>query len=624
MKSLTRLLGKVLEDSSTWCSTSTTRDLVTVTRRVEHEGLSFLMITLPNFCADFERSLAEGKVTDDMFAGFGRHGALPRFLGGLLRRVFNTGDGTLLDDPDVNAIYFIRQVCLISKKIEHPCSDARVSEAWRRFVQTNDEVRQWETDLNDVFRSRWDSDTSTYEVGPQWAGSTPPQMHSFREVATLAWNETVFPPDLFRPESLVPRHGPGATAERVSANRKYEQTVWHRRLEPYFPLDLFGVPSWNFTEELEKYTVVTPELETPVRVVQVPKTLKTPRIIAIEPVCMQYTQQALLEVVVPLLETSRAFAGALGFTDQTVNQKLALASSADGRLATIDLKDASDRVSAQLVFEMLAHVPLFRDALFACRSIRADVPEHGVIPLYRFASMGSAMCFPVEAMVFYTIVVSAIARSMGTRLTPKLLREISGSVRIYGDDIIVPVEYVQQVKSELEWFNLRVNANKTFGTGKFRESCGMDAYGGTDVTPRYQRQALPTSPLHTQQIISAVSLRNQLYKAGCWKATAYLDTLLERLIPFPTVLDTSALLGRKSFLGLDPREPTRWDANLHYNVVKGVVVKARARASALDGPGALMKHFLKRGKLPFKDKKHLAYAGRPVSVYTKKQWALPW
>jgi hypothetical protein len=335
---------------------------------------------------------------------------------------------------------------------------------------------------------------------------------------------------------------------------------------------------------------------------------------------MQYTQQAVLEILVPLLENRRNLFGSLGFTDQTVNQDLALKSSFDGSLATIDLQDASDRVPAQLVYEMLTSAPHFREIVFACRSLRADVPGFGTQSLYRFASMGSALCFPIEAMVFYTIVISAIVRSKGCRCSKSLIREISEHVRIYGDDIIIPVEYVHIVKNELEWFNLRVNDRKSFDTGKFRESCGMDAYDGTPVTPVYLRHALPTSRRDTEAIISTVSFRNQLFSAGCWETVRYLDDRLKELIPLPPVGRRSPVLGRHTFSSI-PDDACRWDSKLHRWLVKGHVVKSQKRPSVIDGPFALMKWFLKRGSDPIFDKDHLRYGGRPVAVYTKLQWA---
>ncbi len=618
MKSLMRLLGKMLADASVWCSTSTTRDLETVSRRVKHEGISFLMITLPTYSEDFERSLREGRIASNSFLSFKKRGALPLFLGGLLRQVFDPVSGVLLDTPSTSAIWFVRQICLMSKKISYECTDARVANAFARYVETNESCREWERIHQSELCSIVGADLLLSPVGP--VSSFSPELASFREVAGMLWSG-ILRDEIFSPENLVPKHGPGATAEHIIGNDKYAIQHWHLRQEECFPSDLFIIPNWDYSDLLGDVTYLTPEQELPVRVIHVPKTLKTPRIIAIEPVCVQYAQQAVMEKLVPILENHESLHGSLGFTDQTVNQKLALSSSSDGRLATIDLKDASDRVSSQLVYAMLESAPHFRECVFSCRSIRADVPGYGIQSLARFASMGSALCFPIEAMVFYTIILSSIARSKGHRLTPSLLREITKSVRIYGDDIIIPVEYVHIVTNELEWFNLRVNASKTFGTGKFRESCGMDAFDGTPVTPVYLRKMLPTSRLQTGEVISTISFRNQLYEAGCWETVAFLDSLLERLIPFPQVSKESSLQGRHSFLKSE--EKGRWDPNLHHYLVKGIVVKSVKRPSVLDGPFALMKWFLKRGDKPFEDKNHLQFGGRPLSVYTKTKWALP-
>jgi len=337
---------------------------------------------------------------------------------------------------------------------------------------------------------------------------------------------------------------------------------------------------------------------------------------------MQYTQQALMEILVDRLERYRPTMGRVNFTDQTVNQSMALKSSVNGRYATIDLKDASDRVSARLVGEMLSSQPTFRELVFATRSLRADVPGHGIHPISRFASMGSALCFPIEAMVFYTIVVSAIHRAGRLPFTRRGLERASSGVRVYGDDIIVPVEYVPAVISELEWFNLRVNTNKSFYSGKFRESCGLDAFNGVPVTPVYARRLLPQSRHDTEELVSAVSLANQLYKAGYWAACTYVRSVVERLATVPHVAENSSVLGWNSYRTL--YEVQSWDPKLHRWLVRGNVVASKTRKDPLEGYPALMKFFLKRGQDPYFDAKHLERYGRPLVVYTKLRWVPPY
>jgi hypothetical protein len=649
MKSQMRLLECVLADASIWCSTSTTRDFETITRRVEREGISFLTITLPTFCSDFERSLEIGCVDPSFFLGFKKKGALPVFLRGLLGLVFNASDGTLLEDVSFHAVYAIRQVCLLNKKLLLDCSEERIRRCYANFLETDRSVAEFEENLG-VFLdfvpgdprylrdSRSDGEVTNAECESERSRSgadsshargvtarlgSPMELEHFRSVAGLLWGQ-LFDADSFRIDAnkVLPRHGPGATAERISGNRKFKQLKWHRRLDHWFPASDFLIPNAGFEAELEDIQFVDPEQEEPVRVITVPKTLKGPRIIAIEPVCVQYTQQALMEILVERLEKYDLTKGKVNFTDQTVNQSLALSSSLDGRFATIDLKDASDRVSARLVSTMLATQPIFREMLFACRSTRADVPGLGIHSLSRFASMGSAMCFPIEAMVFYTIIVSAIHRAERYPLTRKSLFKVISGVRVYGDDIIVPVEYVPIVKSELEWFNLRVNSNKSFYSGKFRESCGLDAYDGIPVKPVYATRLLPTSRHNAEELISAVSLANQLYRAGYWHACQYVRDVIERFATAPYVMENSSVLGWHSYLY--GYEAHSWDQHLHRWLVKGHVVSAKSPTDILDDWPALMKFFIKRGKEPYHDAKHLERYGRPLAVYTKSRWVQPY
>jgi len=148
MKSLMRLLECVLADAGTWCSTSTTRDFETVTRRVEHEGISFITITLPVFCQDFESCLDIGRVDSSFFLGFKRNGALPAFLQGLLSQVFDASDGTLLEEVNHLAVHAVRQICLLNKKVLLPCSKERERKAFDSYLETDRSVLAFENSLS--------------------------------------------------------------------------------------------------------------------------------------------------------------------------------------------------------------------------------------------------------------------------------------------------------------------------------------------------------------------------------------------------------------------------------------------------------------------------------------------
>jgi hypothetical protein len=241
----------------------------TVIGRVEHEGLSFLTITLPSFARDFEKCLDMGRIDPTLFQGFRRSGSLPAFLQGLTGQVFDRGTGDLLDDPSSEALQAVRQVCYLFKKLELGCSAPRVEAAFRKYIECDKEVGSAALRL-----SRTDS------------------LRNFRRMAELLYVElfTIVDSKVANCE-IVPRHGPGATQDRTIGNAKYDYCVWTTRLEKVFHAGDFLYPSWShFVEDETGPIYLEPGEEPPVRVVQVPKTLKAPRIIAIEPVHMQYVQ----------------------------------------------------------------------------------------------------------------------------------------------------------------------------------------------------------------------------------------------------------------------------------------------------------------------------------------------
>lgn len=597
MKSLSYLLKEVLDESSTWCHVSTDRDLKTISARIEDEGYSFITITLPAFAKDLEKGLDQGRVDRHLFTGFSRKGELPRFLGGFLDLIFDRDTGVLLDSPSIDAIRCVRQICLMFSKVAAECSDERVKAAIDGYIKCEQDVKD-----HDVIFKGDDA-----------------MRHSFERLGSLLWSDMFSNIDreIFE-GNVIPKHGPGATADRLKGNRKYDQTEWPRRLEEIFPSGEFLFSSWSlFFDNEHSVDILEPEAEIPVKVITVPKTPKSPRIIAVEPTAMQYVQQGILRLLVENIRTNDTARNLIGFEDQTPNQHLAEVGSRDQSLATLDLSEASDRVSYEHVRSLLARFPHFAWGVDACRSRKARVPGHGVIRLAKFASMGSALCFPFEAIVFTTVVFLGIERALNRQLSKKDIKSFFGKVRIYGDDIIVPTEYASSVVATLELFGFKVNTNKSFWTGKFRESCGKDFYAGHDVTVVKAREELPSQRRHAREIVSAVSLRNQLYKSGYWRTVKFLDDHLEGIIPFPVVAETSPVLGKHSFLGY---ETQKISSDLHRPQVKGMMVSTRLPVSRLDGPGALLKYFLNSSDLPVTDREHLLRAGRPVAVDIKHRW----
>jgi len=543
------------------------RDLQTIRSRVEQEGLSFLTITLPDFAKDFERSLAVGKIEPESFRGFRKNRAIPAFLQGMLALLFDRETGRLYEQSRldlVNApsvVDSVRQICLTFKKLELDCTPERVQAAIDGFVQTEHVLS---TDL--VQASDRDE---------------------FHRVSLVLWSSILANISI---DTLRPKHGPGATAERVSGNQKYRFKYWHDRIEPYFPLiDSAYFLSAGDSEEVELVSVVPPEEELPVRVTPVPKTLKGPRIIAIEPCCMQYAQQAIRAVLYERIEGSRVAGGHVNFDDQSVNRELALIASRTGKLATIDLSEASDRVPRDLALSMFDSNPDLRDAIDACRSTHAQLPDGTVLgPLNKFASMGSALCFPVESMYFYTICVAALLRIHNLPVTHDTVYTVSRDVYVYGDDIIVPSKHAKTILGYLQKYNCKVNVHKTFWNGKFRESCGMDAYDGYPVSPVYLRKPVPEDRRQADRLVSWIDTANQFYKKGYWRTSSYMFNICERYLGnLPYLPEDSAGLGRHSFEHIRPTGT--WNEKYQRLEVVAWVAQPVYRTDELDGYAALQK-----------------------------------
>jgi len=595
LKSLVLLWQSMAADAAIQCRTSATHDIKRVMRRFEHEGVGVLTLHLPEIGKAFERSLDLGQVTDDLRSLCGVKAGFPVFLRDFLRLVFNLDDGRLLDDPSIEAIQAIRQLTLSFSKVLLPCSDAREEQAFVDYVKCEQQLR------DTVFS--WDSET----------------LRSFERISSMLFGDVFSRLDRDVYEGrVVPKHGPGATADKLKGNLKYVQHEWTDKLESIFPAMENLIPSLRYLRHLDEVEWLDPGSERPARVISVPKTLKTPRIIAIEPTCMQYMQQGLMELMVKYLESDNRVQDMVGFTDQEPNQLLACEGSLSGELATLDLSEASDRVSLRLVWTMLYNYGHFLEAVLATRSSRADVPGQGVSLLTKFASMGSALTFPMEECVFLTCIFYGIQSELGRPLTTRDIESYVGKVRVYADDLIVPVEFVPSVVSALELFGFKVNHNKSFWTGKFRESCGKEYYDGHEVGIFRVRRVLPSQRSDVSELVSLVSLRNLAYEAGYWGTARYLDPIIERLIPFPNTGPDSPVLGRRTFLGFDQE---RFDPNLQIPLVKGAMVRTRIPPSKVDDEFALLKWFLKRGREPFADRRHLERQGRPDAVGIKLGWA---
>jgi hypothetical protein len=242
------------------------------------------------------------------------------------------------------------------------------------------------------------------------------------------------------------------------------------RIVRHYPFDAYFLASLgDVCDNIEEIQSLKYE-ESSAQVLLVPKDSRGPRLISCEPLTFQWIQQGLRDALYRHVESHRLTIDAVRFTDQTPNQRAALIGSIAGKYSTLDLKEASDRVSVGLV-RLLFPEPLL-GCLLASRSLFTTLPSGEKIELRKFAPMGSAVCFPVLALTIWALLYAG--------MPDRYSRE---RIYVYGDDVIVPTEQSENAINILESFGLLVNRDKSCTKGFFRESCGVDAYQGVNVTP---------------------------------------------------------------------------------------------------------------------------------------------
>jgi len=198
------------------------------------------------------------------------------------------------------------------------------------------------------------------------------------------------------------------------------------------------------------------------RFTTVPKDSLKDRGICIEPSCNIFLQLAVGDV----LKARCKRAGVNLLYAQDTHRQWAQRASQDGMHATIDLSAASDTVAKKLVEFLLPP-----DWFGLLNDLRSPMTffEGRWTRLEKFSSMGNGYTFELETLIF-----ASIAYAMGAGV-------FGQDFSVYGDDIIVPDLVASDVVAMLYYCGFETNSNKTFLSGKFRESCGGDYFDGVLV-----------------------------------------------------------------------------------------------------------------------------------------------
>jgi hypothetical protein len=382
------------------------------------------------------------------------------------------------------------------------------------------------------------------------------------------------------------KHGPGAVAERLKNHEKSSFPNWPQKLQAIFPYELCG-------KTIGAPIGRPPNHEVAARLIWVPKTAKGPRLIAAEPTSHQWCQQLILRF---LFDQCRKHFGTsfIDFKDQSKSGALVLKASLDRELATVDLSDASDRLTCWTVERIMRTNPSLLKALHAARTryIRdqiSDIPSF--LSLRKFASQGTATTFPVMSLVMLCI---ALGCSLGDtdRVTWARLKELRTRVRVFGDDIIIPRHGYEQLVRAMDLLQLKVNVAKSYVNGHFRESCGTDGYMGYDITPVKPRTLVADSPASCQAVVDT---SNNLFNKGLWYASRTADDLLPISVrKYLRIVgrNEAGLSGLSSFSGsYEHHLVKRWNSRLHRDEVRVWSISTRTRTSERGGFDGLLDFF---------------------------------
>lgn len=623
------------------------RDLTRLKAALDSRGIGGLCKDLPNALKHLDQCLDYGQYvpTNLPFTGeVSETIRIPKLFRGLYLLIFEDS-GRLRKDADHEAVIFLRQLLGLAKRIKFECSAGGIEAAKLRFLQTDallpEPSRLWkkshdpsegisrktegpegsqedfmtvEDSVDAVFKYADANGFSVDDVTPE-----PKTFSDLLADLVSQGNEKAIgllesDPDIgmrldrifayitstlgpYDPSDWKFRHGPGAIAAKPGCVNKYEWYSWPASLDAMFPVSEYGF--YSYTSWIRNIASI-PEGAEASRLIAVDKSFEKPRLIAAEPNAHQWCQQNIRHYF------AERSAGTwlnrfIRFRDQTRNQDLCRKGSVTGKLATLDLKDASDRMTCDVVEAAFGRNPSLLFALIASRTshVTLETRRHGEfrLRLKKFSTMGSAVTFPVQSLVFVGIVLAVLypdfEKSLaltGKRFRPAdVIDSMEGFVSVYGDDIVVPNDRVGRLVEVLEVLHFQVNIEKTFTGSNFRESCGVDSFQGTNVTPAYVNHLCPDGP---ESMVGTVEAANHFYQRWMLNVSTFLRRTVEERYKFPYVHPDSGVTG--FYTRVEPSIAAyqlRWNCVLHCVEIRCAAIHSVQRRIRPDDDSGLLQYF---------------------------------
>lgn len=560
------------------------RDLIRLQNLAEQRGLHFYMVDLPAAAKHLDRCLDAGKYSRSglpCLKGVSKRIVIPKLFRGLYLLVFRE-DGCLKDDPSTEAIFFLRQILCFAKKTSIDCSQEAKDREVQDFVTVDtglpEPTKFWEFPTcsppdEGGFTTIFKEDTD---------GTMSSVLRTLDTVSGVL-TSTLGP---YRLQDWKFRHGPGAVADAPFGANKYCWRNWSERLESAFPIADCGFHSYAVWADHASDSGVG-SVDPASRLICVPKTIERPRLIAAEPSEHQWCQQNIWHYFCSGVRDSW-IDGFVRFRDQTLNQDLCISGSRSGELATLDLSSASDRVTCQAVSCLFRCNPHLLRSLAACRTRYVDLPNGKRHTLRKFATMGNAVTFPVQSLLFLSVCLSAVLVKRGLKPTLGNIKSLEGQVAVFGDDLIIPSDCRELVIQTLEHLLFKINVHKSFWNGKFRESCGVDSFAGTPVTPVYWKGLMTGKP---ESVAMTVAVHNNLVSRFLMNTARYIASTLRGLGIIHVAAD-SGVFG----LHTRTRPPIgsyrhRYNRDWHMYQVRALTILGKSLRTPIEDDSAVLQYF---------------------------------
>lgn len=540
-------------------------------RRINSEGVKFATCTLPKLGKFILRaielgSLAKARIEDPSFTYFAweRRSCMLKHFSGLLCSIFDK-KGALLENPCCVAIYQIRFVCDYFYKLSVDFTEDDIAAAEEKFVRT-DESLTFDVRYIEKIRSHLERNH------PELC-----QTHYYQVL-----------------NSHLPRHGPGTFSGSNKLLVHYSVT---KDVVP--DLSDWAYPR-AFKKEQFPYRIKDPkEIERSAaefnysEVLFVPKDSRGPRTIVREPFRNLFYQMSYFDYMVDYLESHTY--GSVNFRDQQVMKDSARVASITKHNATLDLSEASDRVSYALVCRLFTNIPFARLMLARFSTRLCKLPSGSFRYLKKLSGMGSGFTFPTMAFLIHLVLTYEFMKFRSVNY-----RTACSKIKVYGDDIIVPSAFYSRAVYALDRVGLKTNTSKCYINSNFRESCGGDYFRGNDVSTVKLRLSSCTIKQHKgtisvrpddNLIVQMVAHRNTLYDEGFTKLVSYYDNIIRKITRIELPVGNP-----DSFGGLCLKGPCdiRVDRYGHYPLVTTLVVRPRKKQRLFFNPQFVIAEYIRR------------------------------